>query len=49
MSLYKQATDLFLKGRDKTIAQLFGESYVPSGLSDLNKYFRTYNGIHFRK
>ena len=49
MSLYKQATDLLLKGRNKTIARLFGESYVPSGLSDLNQYFRVYSDIHFRK
>lgn len=48
MSLYKQAIDLLTKGRDKIVAHLFNESYVPVGLSDLNHYFRTYGAIHFR-
>ncbi|MFA6018087.1 MAG: hypothetical protein WCT28_03660 [Patescibacteria group bacterium] len=47
MSLYKQTTDLLLKGRDKIVARLFNESYVPVGLSDLNHYFRIYGAIHF--
>lgn len=48
MSLYKQTTDLLMKGRDKIVARLFNESYVPIGLSDLNHYFRIYGAIHFR-
>ncbi len=31
------------------VARMFGEAYVPSGLSDLHRYFRTYEPINFRK
>lgn len=41
MSLYKQTKDQFIK-------LLLGKSSVPSGLSDLNHYFRTYEAISFR-
>lgn len=40
MSSYKQA-------KDKLIKLLFGTSSVPSGLSDLHHYFRTYEPINF--
>lgn len=41
MSLYKQTKDQFIK-------LLLGKASVPSGLSDLHHYFRTYDPINFR-
>lgn len=41
MSLYKEAKDQFIKF-------VLGKASVPSGLSDLHHYFRTYGAIHFR-
>lgn len=41
MSLYKQAKDQFIRF-------MLGKDAVPSGLSELNRYFRTYEPIHFR-
>ena len=41
MSLYKQA-------KDQLIRAMLGKSSVPSGLVELNRYFRIYGPIHFR-
>lgn len=41
MSLYKQT-------KDQLIKLLLGKASVPSGLSDLHHYFRTYEPINFR-
>jgi hypothetical protein len=41
MSLYKETKDQLMK-------VMFGTNSVPSGLSDLNHYFRMYGPIHFR-
>lgn len=41
MSLYKETKDLIIRF-------LLGKETVPSGLSDLHFYFRTYGPIHFR-
>jgi hypothetical protein len=48
MSLYKQVKDQLVKGRDIIISRIFAQSYVPSGLSELNHYFRMYGPITFR-
>lgn len=40
MSLYKQS-------KDQLIKLLLGKSSVPSGLADLNHYFRVYGPINF--
>jgi hypothetical protein len=48
MSLYKQAKDQLVKGRDRAVARIFGQAYVPSGLSELHHYFRIYGSINFR-
>lgn len=41
MSLYKQT-------KDQLIKFMLGKASVPSGLSELNHYFRVYGPIHFR-
>jgi hypothetical protein len=41
MSLYKQA-------KDHLIRFMLGKDVVPSGLSELNHYFRTYGPLNFR-
>ncbi len=41
MSFYKQA-------KDHLIRLMLGKDAVPSGLADLNHYFRTYGAINFR-
>jgi hypothetical protein len=41
MSIYKQA-------KDKFIRLMLGKDAVPSGLSELNCYFRIYGPINFR-
>jgi len=41
MSLYKQAKDHFIRF-------LLGKNTVPSGLAELNNYFRIHGPIHFR-
>ena len=42
MSLRKQTKDLMIK-------ILLGKEFVPSGLADLNHYFRVYGPIGFRR
>lgn len=42
MSLHKQAKDLLIKA-------LLGKDFVPSGLAELNHYFRVYGPIDFRR
>ncbi len=39
--MYKEVKDQFIK-------LVLGKASVPSGLSDLNHYFRTYEAINFR-
>ncbi|MEK7516284.1 MAG: hypothetical protein AAB562_01675 [Patescibacteria group bacterium] len=41
MSLYKQL-------KDQVIRVMLGKSAVPSGLAELNHYFRVYGPINFR-
>lgn len=48
MSLFKQAKDILVKGRDKAASKVFGKTYVPSGLADIHHYFRTYEPINFK-
>ena len=42
MSLHKQAKDLLIK-------VLLGKEFVPSGLAELNYYFRSFGPIGFRR
>ncbi len=41
MGLYKQVKDQFIRS-------MLGKNVVPSGLAELNRYFRTYGPINFR-